>query len=101
MWKTVRRTSFVFTRKTILLLSTIRLVPHITFMLFSSNRDVIWSDLDSWSRGFNREKPRNLTERVFFFVSLMSEFREYCNVFYIRIGRYAVILAFFAVQCQH
>jgi serine O-acetyltransferase len=66
-------------------LSSVRLTPLIALMLFCSNRNIVWADLDRWDY-FRFGQPRNLMERILLFVYLMTWERQYRNVFYLRTG---------------
>lgn len=84
--------------KLLLFLSGMRLAPHILLMLFSSNREMIWADLDRWSEALHLPKPsHDSIGRIFFFVRIMSFFPEYRNVFYMRAARYGPL---FKILCR-
>ena len=73
-------------KRLILLLSGIRLAPHIILMLLSSSRNLIWADLDRWVEIWHLGQPRNLAERILLFANVMTFWPEYRNVFYLRTG---------------
>jgi serine O-acetyltransferase len=78
-------------------LSSVRLIPLITVMLLSSNRNTIYIDLDRWAYVHRFGQPRRLTERVLVFVQLMTWTPEYRNVFYLRTG---VLGKLFYIFCR-
>jgi serine O-acetyltransferase len=83
----------------ILALSCVRLVPHISLMLLSSNRDLIWADLDRWGQ-VRYWPPRNLLSRIHLFAFLMTFRPEYRTTFYLRTGRFGMLLSVFCRQIQ-
>ncbi len=75
-----------FFRGAVLWLSGVRLTPHITLMLLSSRRSVIWMDLDRWGQVLFKRKPQTSIQRITVFVRLMTFNAEYRNLFYHRTG---------------
>jgi serine O-acetyltransferase len=76
-------------------LSSVRLMPLIALMLFSSNRITIFADLDRWGQVYRLRRPRSLTERILVFAQLMTWMPEYRNVFYLRAGLPGKLLSIF------
>ena len=75
-----------------LFLSAIRLAPHLILMLLSSNRNLIWADMDRFGKLSKRGQPQNLMERVFLFINLMTFVPEYRTVFYLRTDKLVRVL---------
>jgi serine O-acetyltransferase len=69
-----------------LVLSSVRLVPHLAVMLLSSNRDLIVADLARWGEICHLGPSERDMQRVILFLKLMTFFPEYRNVFYFRTG---------------
>jgi serine O-acetyltransferase len=63
-------------------------------MLSSSERNVIYADLNRWGLIYRFSKTRGLVGRVILFVWLMTWLREYRNVFYLRTGFPGKLLSF-------
>ncbi len=78
------------------LLSCIRLTPHIFFMKFHSNKEIIrldlyrWSSWRSWALG---EEPDKARGTIYSFVNWMTFYPEYRSLFYYRIGWISRILS--------
>lgn len=81
----------------VLLLSGVRLVPHIMLMFLGSKRSVIEKDLDRWGQIVAGRKPANSIERVALLVQLMTFKIEYRNLFYHRTGQFGRL---FSVMCR-
>lgn len=64
-------------------------------MFFSSNRNMVYADLDKWGHVYRFGPPRNLRERILLFVRLMTWKSEYRNVFYLRAGIPGKLLSIF------
>jgi serine O-acetyltransferase len=73
-------------KQALLVLSAVRLLPHIAVMALGPNRAVIWGDLDRWSELLLHAPLPNFTARAILFVRLMTTLPEYRNVFYLRAG---------------
>lgn len=81
--------------KTVLLsLSALRLAPHIAVLLLSANRGVIEADLARWGEQFYGAPPRTPRARIVLFVTLMTAYPEYRNVFYLRSGMPGKLFSF-------
>lgn len=70
-------------RKIIIVLSTIRLFPHLILFYFHKEKKTIHYDVKRWLAILDKDK--NLLSG---FVELMTYNREYRNLFYYRIGFY-------------
>lgn len=70
----------------VLLISGIRLSPHVAIMLLSANRHIIARDLDRWGSVMFSTVPAGTAERIRLFVRLMTFKPEYRNLFYYRVG---------------
>lgn len=81
----------------LLLLSGIRLVPHIMLMIVGSRRSIIERDLDRWGKILFGRKPDNSVQRVTLFVRLMTFKTEYRNLFYHRTGMSGRV---FSIMCR-
>jgi serine O-acetyltransferase len=77
----------------VLLLSGIRLLPHILVMMVCARRHVIGKDLDRWGRVMQGRPAGRLGRRVVLFVRLMTFNPEFRNLFYHRVGLAGRILA--------
>ena len=71
------------------------LIPLIALMLLSSNRNMVYADLDRWGPVYRFGQPRNLMERISLFAHLMTWMPEYRNVFYLRAGILGKLLSIF------
>ena len=58
-------------------------LPHFVFLLFSKNRSVIMNDISRWIVLVMKESQGLFFDMVF----LLSFYKEFRNVFYLRIGR--------------
>ena len=76
-------------------LSGVRLIPLIALLLLSSNREMVYADLDRWAPVHRFGQPRNLMERILLFAHLMTWMPEYRNVFYLRTGIAGKLLSIF------
>jgi serine O-acetyltransferase len=76
----------VLLKGAVLVLSSVRLVPHLAVTLLSSNRDLILADLVRWGKICHLGDSDSVMQRVILFLNLMTFFREYRNVFYFRTG---------------
>ena len=81
----------------VLLLSSVRLAPHIMLMLLGSKRAVIEKDLDRWGKIVAGRKPANAIERVALLIQLMTFKNEFRNLFYHRTGPFGRL---FSVMCR-
>jgi len=79
--------------KILLLLSSIRLVPHILFMKYHPSRECIKLDIDRWLSCLNLGKRSDTTfGAIWSFIELMTFHTEYRNLFYYRLGWVVKIL---------
>ena len=70
-----------------LLLSSIRLIPHIFFMKYHPSRECIELDIERWSSCLNLGKrPDTAFGTIWSFIQLMTFHPEYRNLFYHRLG---------------
>jgi serine O-acetyltransferase len=71
-----------------LLLSAVRLVPHILFMKFHPSRECIKIDIERWSSCLNLGKSPDAATccSVHSFIELMTFHPEYRNLLYYRLG---------------
>lgn len=81
----------------LLVLSGIRLAPHLALMLFGGGRSVVEKDLDRWAQALTGKKPADTMQRICFFVRLMTFKAEYRNLFYYRTGFIGKLLS---VACR-
>lgn len=65
----------------LLLLSAIRLMPHMLAMNMHPNKEAIRLDLERWQQVMRREKDN----RTRFFIHLMTHYPEYRSLFYYRL----------------
>ena len=73
--------------KILLLLSFMRLVPHIFFMKYHPSRECIKLDLERWSSCLNiPARLDTVCGTIYFFIKLMTFHPEYRNLFYYRLG---------------
>jgi serine O-acetyltransferase len=79
----------------ILVLSSVRLVPHLAVMLLSSHRDLIAADLARWSEICHLGPSEPVLQRAILFLKLMTFFPEYRNVFYFRTGMAGKLFSIF------
>lgn len=68
---------------------------HIACYLLSENRRLVSSDVDRWSEILWGRKPMGRFYRLWRLVELISEFREFRNLFYFRIGFLSGLLKVF------
>ena len=76
-------------------LSSVRLIPSIALMLISSNRNMVYAELDRWGAVYRFGQPQNLMERISLFAHLRTWMPEYRNVFYLRAGIPGKVLSIF------
>ena len=69
----------------LLILSSIRLVPHIIVVMIGVNRGVINADIEKWSNHALGFLPRTTNERLFAFIRLMTFYPEFRNLYYNRL----------------
>jgi serine O-acetyltransferase len=74
-------------KKIVVILSAIRLLPHILLFNFHKNKKVIHYDVERWLKITN--SGSNLQ---FGFLTLMTFFPEYRNVFYNRVGKISFLI---------
>jgi serine O-acetyltransferase len=77
----------------LVLLSSLRLIPHIFCAKWSGNSKLIIADLERWSRQLLNEKPVTRYSKISAFIRLMTGYPEYRNLFYNRIGWVAIFLS--------
>jgi serine O-acetyltransferase len=82
-------------RAIVLVLSSVRLMPHVLVLLRSSHRDLIWADLIRWSEIYHLGYSKSIARRVYLFLKLMTFYREFRNVFYFRIGMFGRLIRIF------
>jgi len=72
-----------------LLLSSIRLIPHICFI----NKEVVKLDLQRWSSILLDKKPDTTCNIIYSFIELMTYYPEYRSLFYYRLKAIGKILS--------
>jgi serine O-acetyltransferase len=73
-------------RRSRMIASSLRLIPHLAFLFFSKKRAVMKRDLDRWTHVYYEIEPTTARERIVYFVEFMTFFPEFRNVFYLRAG---------------
>ena len=73
-------------KKVWLLLSSIRLIPHVIIMKYHPTREIIDLDIERWSRELFNETPSTAWSGIYTFIKLMTYYPEYRNLFYYRVG---------------
>ncbi len=76
-----------------LLLSSIRLLPHICFMKLHPNKEVVKLDLETWSSILLGKKPDTACGVIYSFIQLMTFYPEYRSLFYFRLNIIGRILS--------
>lgn len=79
----------------ILLISSIRLCPHIIYLLFAGVKPDIHADIIRWTSILLKGNARGFYPRFLYFMTFYPEFR---NLFYYRIGTRSIILNLFCPQ---
>jgi serine O-acetyltransferase len=79
----------------ILVMSSIRLIPHVALLLSDRQRDVIFTDIARWASISHLGQSTRTSERIIIFLRLMTFFPEYRNVFYFRTGIVGKLLSIF------
>ncbi len=79
----------------ILMFSSIRLMPHIVFLLFSRRNPDFQADLSRWTDILLQDKQMGFFHR---FLYLMTFYPEFRNLFYYRIGTSGIVLNLFCGQ---
>jgi serine O-acetyltransferase len=77
------------------ILSGVRLIPLIPLLLLSSNRHIVFADMDRYASVYHLGEPRNLTQRILLFAHLMTWLPEFRNSFYLRTGLLGKLLSIF------
>jgi serine O-acetyltransferase len=86
MWQWENREMKALLKGVVLVLSSVRLAPHLAVMLLSCNRSLIFADSARWSKICHLGTSEGTAQSVILFLKLMTFFREYRNVFYFRTG---------------
>jgi serine O-acetyltransferase len=73
-------------RRLRMMISSVRLVPHIIIFLNSSNASTIKADIARWAEILELREARNQFDLTMLFISLMTFLPEYRNLFYLRVG---------------
>jgi len=73
-------------RRVRLVLSAIRLVPHLALLRFAREGRMVMADLAQWAVRFNMAKPASFSDYALLFVTFMTFTPEFRNVFYLRLG---------------
>lgn len=76
-------------------LSSVRLIPLILLMFLSSSRNTVYADLDRYASVYHLGQPRNLRQRTWLFIYVMSWLPEFRNIFYLRTGLPGKLLSIF------
>jgi serine O-acetyltransferase len=79
----------------IFFLSSLRLIPHVAFLLVAGVNQDFQIDMERWSEILLKEKKMSFFRR---FLYLMTFFPEFRNLFYYRIGTVGVVLNLFCRQ---
>jgi serine O-acetyltransferase len=67
-------------------LSSVRLIPLIPVMLYSPNRNTLYTDMNRYASVYHLGQPRNLKQRILLFAYVMTWLPEFRNIFYLRTG---------------
>jgi serine O-acetyltransferase len=70
-----------------MIVSSLRLIPHLIIMLSTKNIEVVKADLSRWAEAVHMNEPRTLGDFVVLFITFMSFYPEFRNVFHLRVGR--------------
>jgi serine O-acetyltransferase len=88
-------------KKTLLLLSVIRLIPHIFLLKYHPSRNCIVLDIERWSSlSFLRKRPETAWGTIWSFIQLLTYLPEYRTLFYYRIGWVSKLLFPFCPPMQ-
>jgi serine O-acetyltransferase len=79
-------------RRLRLIISSLRLWPHLTIML-AMNSHVVKADLTRWADIYQLGTPRSARDFSFLFLTFMTFLPEYRNLFYLRAGIKARLFA--------
>lgn len=83
----------IIIKKIWLLLSSIRLIPHICFLTWHPSKDVVKLDLKRWSSILLHKKPDTACKTIYSFIELMTYYPEYRSLFYYRLKAIGKILS--------
>jgi serine O-acetyltransferase len=73
-------------RRTRLIISVPRLIPHIVVLMCTDRTSIIRADLIRWAEVLDLEIPRSTAEFTLLMLELMTFMPEYRNVLYLRLG---------------
>jgi serine O-acetyltransferase len=76
-----------------IIFEVLRCFPHLMLFFFHKNKNIIYADVDRWAEIFGLKYSRLIS-----FLYLLSFYREYRNVFYLRIGAWKHLLN---IICPH
>jgi len=76
-------------------LTSVRLIPLIALMLLSSNRNIVYTDLNRYASVYHLGLPRNWRQRILVFAHVMTWLPEFRNIFYLRTGLPGLLLSIF------
>lgn len=76
-----------------LIISSIRLIPHLLILNLHKNRNTIFCDIQRWVKELNLEKPQ-IRGTITAFLFLMTNHQSYRNLFYYRVGLYGEFIKF-------
>lgn len=79
----------------ILVCSSLRLIPHVLFLLIAGSNPDLQADMARWTDILLRDKKMGFYHR---FVYLMTFYPEFRNLFYYRIGTAGILLNLFCGQ---
>jgi serine O-acetyltransferase len=85
-------------RRTRVLLSAPRLIPHIVILLMSKDKSVLRADLRRWAQQLYLDPPIRTAHFVGLMTELLTFKPEYRNVFYLRLGLKARLISWLAPQ---
>jgi serine O-acetyltransferase len=69
-----------------MVLSTVRLWPHLAILLWSASREILQADLRRWAELERMAPPRSARDYAVLFVTFMTFIPEFRTVFYLRAG---------------
>lgn len=72
-----------------LIVSSIRLIPHLLILQASRRRDIIKADLTYWAAVLRLRTPQTSADFALSFLHVMTFNPEFRNLFYLRIGKLA------------
>jgi len=80
-------------RRMRLLVSAVRLIPHIILFRFGRDGAMVRADLARWAERFGMPAPASFRDYAVIFVTFMTFTPEFRNVFYLRCGLKALLFS--------